>query len=244
MSVERGRNREVAVSNRPVPDNKSLLNVVVERWKRIDAECYQGLPVDHLIDDLDNTINQRIKLLESGELDPRFSWAEDIENAKWRHRSSKSWMQRTIENRNEYVGWWRDFLSSSQRDTLQQVAEARKFLLASHGAAILGSMAGLASTNQSGIKAAFTAIAIGGLIGFMLAAIGIIVWFESYGSTISKMHSDFRSTHKIRRYNAYSKYLGKRFRDEARWSIWLSYASVVILPIYAVIGILFLFFSK
>jgi hypothetical protein len=222
------------MQNNSPNDTDQLSDYLKDQWDYIDKQAYDGLPFIHLVHSIEEKINSlrdgiNQKCNTSGKL-PDYSSINPIIQ---HHNFRKSWLDRTLQNRSNYLSWWSDYLSKHNDLLISEASESRKLVLLVHGAALIGTLTALGTVQQLSYVPSFIAIAIGALIGFMLAVVGQIIWLESYGDTIATLRRDFSPTRRVRRLASYGRYLAWRWRREIRWSFFCTYASVEIFPIYA-----------
>lgn len=221
------------------PRSTQLFDLLKDGWDKIDAEVYTGgYPHAHMILALDDLINwEREYILQAAKdkgTEPDFG---DLNSLVQYHNHRRAWLDRTTQLRSEFVHWWSEQLTSQHNLLQSEASQSRRLVLLVHGAALLGSMTALGTIENTAYAASFRGVAVGALIGFILAIIGQVIWLECYGGTIGKLRGDFRTTQTMRRLRSYGAYLRRRWKNEVVWSFRFTYASVIAFPLYAVVAL-------
>jgi len=218
-------------------DYGKLAQYISIKWDLIRSAAWQGEPYRHIILELEDILRDERALLEEERSEggsPDFS---GLNSVVFVHNHNYSWLDRTLNERSEFVTWWKEHIEKELAELKHSANDSRKLVMLTHGAAMLTSMTALGAIQQNSYVPSFLAVSLGGLFGFMLAVAGQIIWLESYGDTITTLRADFKSSKKIIRFRAYGRYMKKRWNGEVVWSIRLTYASVVVFPIYSVLAI-------
>lgn len=203
-----------------------------ERWKFINKNAWDGYPIRHLVQSLEDDLDWLRSEAEEEDALDKFN------PLVFEHNRQRMWIERTIQNREHFVKYWRSESELQYTKLVDNANESRKLVLLTHGAALLGSLTALGALQNNQYEASFLAVAIGALIGFIIAIIGLIVWLECFGDLISTIRNQNIEIATIQRLRAYSRYWQKRWKREVIWSIRLTYASVVVFPLYAFLAII------
>lgn len=230
--------------NAPVEQHyNQLAQFISGRWEIVRNAAWEGEPYRHIILEIEDLLRNERESLENMRRDGvevDFSALNSIVSL---HNHNYSWLERTLNERTEFVSWWKNYIDQELADLKHSTNESRKLVLLTHGAAMLTSLTALGAIQQNNYVPSFLAVSLGGLFGFVLAVIGQVIWLESYGHAMGRLKSDFKSSKRIYRFRAYGKYIKKRFDREIIWSIRLTYASVIAFPIYSVLAIAIAFHS-
>jgi hypothetical protein len=203
-----------------------------ERWKFISKNAWNGYPIRHLVQSLEDDLDW---LRGEAEKENAFDKFNPLVSE---HNRQRMWIERTIQSREHLIKQWRTDSETQYAKLFDNTYESRKLVLLTHGAALLGSLTALGALQNNQYVASFLVVAIGALIGFLVAIVGQIIWLEYFGGLISKIRNQNIEIATIRRINSYSKYWQKRWKREVVWSIRFTYASVVVFPIYSFFAIL------
>ncbi|WP_139112643.1 hypothetical protein [Hoeflea olei] len=208
-----------------------------DRWKFINKSAWDGYPIRHLVQSLEDDLDW---LRGEAEKENAF---DKFNPLAYEHNRQRMWIERTIQSRDHYVRNWRSEAELHYNKLFDNVNESKKLVLLTHGAALLGSLTALGTLQNNQYVSSFLVVAIGALVGFLVAIIGQIIWLENFGDVIAKIRNQNIEIATIRRLRSYSRYWEKRWKREVMWSIRLTYLSVIVFPLYAFFAILLAIYS-
>lgn len=223
---------------------KGLANHVADRWNSIRHDAYEGIPYRHLIALIEDHIKDERGKIDSLPSDRREEALFHLNQVISAHNHNYSWLDRTLAERTNFIDWWKTHINEEFQSIRAQAHDSRKLVLLTHGTAMLTSLTALGAIQTTIYTSSFLTVALGSLVGFILAIIAQIIWLESYGSVFNKLNADFKPTHSILRVRAYGRYLKKRFNREIIWSTRITYISVAVFPLYSFLAIAVAFHAK